>query len=328
MGAPMPSGARMTGIAGLVDAAGGREAGSDAAYRRAIRHCAEATLRMHWGEKLINKIFGRATQSHAAGLVLVMHHEAERGQGPRPTLAAIQERMGSARTLQAFFALLRLAGFLTLETAPQDRRVQYLVPSPMLVAGLRSWIVQHLTCCELTGLVAPGTAARIAADDAACGEFIGRSRAMFERTRAAAGGSGAWAWIDRYDCGDRIGMMLLGAHYDAQDDTAAGEPAWFAFSSRDLAGHLGVSRSHVRNVVNAAEAVGLVVQDRDRHRLALTPRFVAEARAWFLSFWGWFAEVVTAMERAGEAGPPVEPSPRPISGAGRVLTLPACQQKN
>jgi hypothetical protein len=51
----------------------------DQAYEDAIRYCANSILPMHFGEKLINKIFGRNLQSHAAGLLAVMHCEAELG---------------------------------------------------------------------------------------------------------------------------------------------------------------------------------------------------------------------------------------------------------
>ena len=43
----------------------------DQAYEDAIRYCANSILPMHFGEKLINKIFGRNLQSHAAGLLAV-----------------------------------------------------------------------------------------------------------------------------------------------------------------------------------------------------------------------------------------------------------------
>ena len=95
---------------------------ADTRYEDAIRFCADGILRMLWGEKVINKIFGRATQSHAAGLAIVMHFEALEGLGQRPTLALVQAQIGSPRTLSAFFALLRWAGFVHVEIDPADRR--------------------------------------------------------------------------------------------------------------------------------------------------------------------------------------------------------------
>ncbi|QFU14909.1 hypothetical protein [Microvirga thermotolerans] len=261
-----------------------------ASYEEAIRFCVDGILRLHWGEKLINKIFGRATQSHAAGLAIVMHYEALEGRGCRPTLSRIQAAMGKARTLAAFFALLRLAGLIRVEVDPADRRIRYLVPTPLLIEGLKGWMLQHVRCGEIMGLIEPGFAERARGDEALFAAFVARARPVIERTRTPPDAAAAWTWIDSLDCGDRIGLLLLRGHYAAAQ---AGEE-WFAFDSRDAAENLGISHSHVRNVLNRAEAKGLLRQDRRGHGIALSPRFVGEARAWFTAFWGWVAATAQA----------------------------------
>ncbi len=95
---------------------------------------------MHFGEKLINKIFGRSLQSHAAGLLAVMHFQAQLGLGDAPTLSAIQQSFGKSRTLSSFFALLRLAGYMNAVPDDTDRRVLIMVPQPPLLDGLRTWL--------------------------------------------------------------------------------------------------------------------------------------------------------------------------------------------
>lgn len=267
------------------------EPGSDDAdgYHRAIRYCADEILRLHFAERLVNKIFGRNLQSHGAGLVLVMHCEAELGRGSRPTLATIQREMGPSRTLAAFFALLRLSGYLLHERVPHDGRSAWLVPSPLLFDGLRQWLVHHVRCSEMVGLATPGLAARLCDDEAACRRYIGHARALLDRTRTAMAGEGAWAWFDRFDCGDRIGLTLLRAHFASAPAGQDGR-RWFAFASRRVATQLGLSHSHVRNVLNRAEAQGLLWQERAAGRIALSPRLLAESEAWFRLFWGWIAE--------------------------------------
>ncbi|MBZ6077096.1 hypothetical protein [Microvirga puerhi] len=262
----------------------------DSAYEEAIRFCVDAILRMHWGEKLINKIFGRASQSHAAGLAVIMHFEALEKRGRRPTLALVQAQMGKSRTLAAFFGLLRLAGFLRIEIDPADRRLHYLVPNAPLVDGLKGWILHHVRCCEIMNLIEPGFAERARADEALFGSFIARTRPVLERTRQPPAEAESWTWIDSLDCGDRVGLLLLRGHYTAAD----GGEAWFPFNSRQVAEKLGISHSHVRNVLNQAEAKGLLRQDRRGNGISLSPRFVGEARAWFTAFWGWVAASVAA----------------------------------
>ena len=106
----------------------------DQAYEDAIRYCANSILPMHFGEKLINKIFGRNLQSHAAGLLAVMHCEAELGLGERPTLTRIQAEMGRSRTLSGFFALLRFA-----REQPQAQAVQVVrhLPHSHALGGIQ-----------------------------------------------------------------------------------------------------------------------------------------------------------------------------------------------
>lgn len=253
-------------------------------------------------EKIVSRIFGRNLQSHAAGLVVVMHCEAERGAGPRPTLALVQREMGSARTLAAFFGLLRLAGYVTREPVPGDARSAWLVPAPPLYEGLRQWLSHHARCGELLGLAEPGLAERLRSDDAFLRLFLGHARDLFARTREATAGNGAWAWLDRFDCGDRIGLILLGAHHRAAM-AEPGDLTWFDLHAREVAARLGLSHSHVRNVINRSEAEGLLVQDRSRGRVALTPRLLTESEAWFRSFWGWIAETAQRAQ-AAEAPPP------------------------
>jgi hypothetical protein len=259
-------------------------------YDRAIAAGAAAILKLHAGERLVNKVFGRATPSHAAGLLLVMHAEAVHGRGPRPTLTALQRALGQHRTLAAFITLLRLIGFVSAEPVPHDRRQSHLVPSERMIEGLGQWLAHHLTCCEILGWLPAGSAEAVRADPDARMALIAEARPLITRSRAAMAGEGAAAWFDRFDCGDRIALILLDGHYRA---AATGDAA-FAFSSRAAATVIGVSHGHVRNVVNAAEGEGLLLQDRRRDQLRLSPRMIDDYARWFLAFWGWTAEAARA----------------------------------
>ena len=226
-----------------------------------------------------------------------MHCEALLGLGPRPTLGLVQREMGSSRTLSAFFGLLRLAGYLAHEPVPTDARAAWLVPAPPLFEGLRQWLSSHVRCSEILGLAGPGLSARLQCDDAWLMLYLGHARALLARTREAMAGDGAFAWFDRFDCGDRIALVLLRAHH-AGAPGPSDAPHWFHLGGREIAARLGVSHSHVRNIVNRAEGEGLVLQERATGRIALTPRLLSESEAWFRSFWGWIADTGRAAERS------------------------------
>lgn len=260
----------------------------DQAYEDAIRYCANSILPMHFGEKLINKIFGRNLQSHAVGLLAVMHCEAELGLGERPTLTRIQAEMGRSRTLSSFFSLLRFARFIEAIDHEGDRRTRILLAKPPLLDGLKTWLSHHMTCAEVAGLLPTGSTHRLKSDEVFSLRFIAAARLMLDRVRShTTHGQDAWSWFDRFDCGDRIALALLRAHYEEAGEQ---ETLWFFLDTRQLAERLGISHSHLRNVVNGAEARGFVLQDRRSHRTALTPQMLNEIRDFHLSFWGWMAE--------------------------------------
>ncbi|MBC2771704.1 hypothetical protein H6M51_02455 [Rhizobium sp. AQ_MP] len=260
----------------------------DLAYEDAIRYCANSILPMHFGEKLINKIFGRNLQSHAAGLLAVMHCEAELGIGERPTLTRIQGEMGRSRTLSSFFALLRFARFIEAVDHPEDRRTKVLLAKAPLLDGLKTWLAHHMTCAEVAGLLPTGMTHKLQTDEDFSLRYIAAARLMFDRVRAhLAHGDDAWCWFDNFDCGDRMALALLRAHYEHPGEP---ETRWFLLETRQLADRLGISHSHVRNVLNGAEVRGFVVQDRRTHHVALTELMLDDIRNYHLSFWSWVAD--------------------------------------
>lgn len=260
----------------------------DQAYEDAIRYCANSILPMHFGEKLINKIFGRNLQSHAAGLLAVMHCEAELGLGERPTLTRIQAEMGRSRTLSGFFALLRFARFIETIDHAEDRRAKMLIARPPLLDGLKTWLSHHMTCAEVAGLLPTGSTHRLKSDDDFALRYIAAARLMLDRVRShIASRRDAWSWFDSFDCGDRIALALLRAHYEYPGEQ---ETRWFLLETRQLAERLGISHSHLRNVLNGAEGCGFILQDRRTHHIALTPQMLDDIREFHLSFWSWVAE--------------------------------------
>ncbi len=108
-----------------------------------------------------------------------------------------------------------------------------------------------------------------------------------------ANGRDAWSWFDAFDCGDRVALALLRAHYEHPGEQ---ETRWFLLETRQLAERLGISHSHLRNVMNGAEVRGFVLQDRRTHHMALTPQMLDDIRDFHFSFWGWVAETADQVE--------------------------------
>ena len=269
------------------------------AYTEAVEAYCHGILRLHWNERLINKIFGRALQSHAAGRMVVQHFQWQREGAPRPTLALLQRQAGSGgRTLATFFAVLRLAGMVSAEPDVRDRRMRYLVPGPRLLDGLRTWVMHHLQCAEALGVLAGGHAARLGADADYFESFLCRADSILDRLAAHRGRFGGWDWFDQREGGGRVAMLLLREHCrTAAFAGGVGAAPLFPLRAQDLAGRLGFSHSHVRNLVNDATAEGLLTQEARRGLVALTPRFEADLRSWLYQLLGWFAEAAQAADQ-------------------------------
>jgi hypothetical protein len=184
---------------------------------------------------------------------------------------------------------LKYAGFVSVEADPRDRRVKFLVPQAQLFDGLRDWLIHHLQCADIAGIPISSkpTTLFLTEQDFEL-HFIARTRALIDRTREELQKSHAWAWFDRFDCGDRIALMLLSAHYDNRH--LADAETWFVRGADALADQIGVSRSHIHNVLNAAENAGYLRLDRNQGRMGLTPQFLMDAQQWHYSFWSWLAE--------------------------------------
>ena len=74
------------------------------AYAAAILRCADNILPMHMGERLINKIFGKSLQSHAAGLLAILHCRAQLGEGRPPRCPSCSSRWAAAARWRASLA--------------------------------------------------------------------------------------------------------------------------------------------------------------------------------------------------------------------------------
>jgi len=265
---------------------------------KAVALYCDAIVRMHWGERLINKIFGRVMQSHAAGRLVVQHYRWKVEGAERPTLALLQRNAGrGTRTLASFVAVLRLTGMVAAEADPHDRRVRYLVPQERLIDGLRAWIAHHLRCCEALGLLDAGHEARLTDDVAFFDAFVCRAGSILDRVVSHRGRFGGWSWFDERDGGGRVAMLLLRDHFKANPKAHSPSLA-FPLRAHELADGLGLSHSHVRGMLKEAIEAGHLAHDAGRAQVRLTPRFLDETMSWLLHFLSWFAEVAHAARRA------------------------------
>ncbi|PWC34074.1 hypothetical protein [Azospirillum sp. TSO35-2] len=250
------------------------------------------------GQRLMMKLFGQRAPTEIAALIVMMHVTA-RSPGDRPTVTRIQDRLPGARQTAAFIALLRGFGIVQAERDATDGRIRYLVPGPLILDGLRDWVALHLDCHQrlaaagLSGaelsVIGGGHAGRLRSDRAFFDAVIHQCAPWLDRSIRPLTRFPDLAWLDEHDSGLYLALTL------AEQSLRLSPGGWLAAPAADLARSLGVSKSHIRNLINAMERRGLVLHDDRRQRLRLAPRFSGTIERWFCQQVSWLA---AAAERA------------------------------
>lgn len=285
----------------------------DDTYARAVIRHTDEVLKMFTGERLINKIFGRVFQSHAMGRLVVAHFEWKAGAGEPPTLARLQAETGCGRTLAAFVGVAKVARLLTSEPNPADRRQKFLVPGPRVIEGLRGWLHHHLGLAESMGAMQAGCAQRLMDDADYFHRLVRSSLVVIDGIPDIRQRFQLWDWFEHHECGLRIAYALLRAHYQAclMQGLPGHGPVPLAVSGGALAQDLGLSKSHVRNVLNGAEELGALAHDESRRRVVLHAPFLHESRGSLVGLMSLFAEAHRRSEQLEQ--PTASPLPRQLA---------------
>ncbi|GLH79528.1 hypothetical protein SSBR45G_44370 [Bradyrhizobium sp. SSBR45G] len=240
------------------------------------------------GQRLMIKLFGQRAPTEIVAHIVMMHMSA-RQPVERPTLTRLQLRLPGPRQMAAFVAVLRGLSLVTVERDPEDGRIRYLVPGPVILEGLRGWLALHLDChARLTE--ADGLGFRLRNDQRFYVESIRQCATWLCRDNRPLTGFPDLAWTDEHDSGIHLALTLVAR-------SAAGRHA-VDVSTAELATSLGVSRSHIRNLLTAMEERGLLRFDDGRRRLTLVPDFVASVEAWCCHQVTWLAAAAARADRA------------------------------
>lgn len=182
--------------------------------------------------------------------------------------------VASRNRVEAQVSYLRKYGFLTQQPHASDRRVRLLVPSDALLArdaGILGLLVSGLSEFGLSpvkahkGPLSPGLHRGMRG--ATLPRLPGLSRIIRRHLPLAP--------FFAHDCGYMILLLLLRGARESGDNT-------IATGYQRLAMQTGVSRTHVRRIVEAARDAGLVTTAaRGGHDIGLTPAMWHAADRWF-----------------------------------------------
>jgi hypothetical protein len=175
----------------------------------------------------------------------------------------------SERQVDYLIARLRAVGFLEMLRSDEDRRVHILKPSATMLAHHRDWLAVHYA--PLTVLCPHNDYGPIMRGDPAFQVVYCRASLAFYPLgmKVLLSEPDMMLFFDRAG-----GRMVLAALLQA----ASADPDHLhaAVSYAELGDRFGVSRTHVRQLLMAAERQGLVkLQARGGHRVEIQPRLWA-----------------------------------------------------
>ena len=222
-----------------------------------------------------------------------------RGNGPRPTLTVLQAMVGSsARQTAAFVATLKAARLVTVESDPDDARLRCLRAAPPLVAEIGRSGRLFVAAMDRLTRRRPGRAAMLDDFDR-LGELIYRSGAHILQHGMLTEPFARILSLTARDCGYPLLAAIVGAHYAA---TVPDSPAALPLSLRALADRLGVSRAHVGNLLQEADAAGWF-RTEDRRLTQLNPTLLDEFEHWAACQMVFYDDLAAAICTEAAASP-------------------------
>ena len=244
----------------------------------------EAVLRLYEDDPLLTRLLLEAGRQVMFSIIICLHvryKEADRATWP--TMSLLQQSMtqfglSSPRRIEALVARLIRFGFLKSVAAKSDRRFHILTPTAKMVAHDLDWLAAHYLPLHVMfpdDRYAPAIkrdpsfqrTQRLAAIS-----FFGRGAELLASNQAVM------LFLSR-DAGVMILMKLI-QMADAGDGKS---PTRLSYD--DIGSRFGVSRTHVRKILQDAEQAGLVhLSGRGGRLVELMPsvrqafaRFVADS---------------------------------------------------
>jgi DNA-binding MarR family transcriptional regulator len=199
------------------------------------------------------------------------YDEADRATWPTLRLvteSTAQQGVASPRRIHSLVAQFIDAGYLEACLSPRDRRVRLLTPTAKLVAHDQDWLVALYLPLQIL-FPKPGYARIMERDPSfQLAQRLISSGFFALGAKVMAGNPIVMQFMQR-DAGMTILMKLM--QLVGRKGGAAPEELLYS----DIGKRLGVSRTHVRKVLEEAEAGGLVRLTREGGRsVAVTPALV------------------------------------------------------
>jgi len=217
----------------------------------------KAMLALYEHKPFLNRLLLEASRTVLMTVIMCLHaryDEADRATWP--TLRLVADSMAghgiaSASRVHDLVSRLVKTGYLEQRAAPQDRRVRILIPTKKMIAQDQDFLVSHHLPLQIL-FPDPGYAPIMTRDPAFQLKQRLVSRDLFALGAQILAGNPIMMLFQGRDAGVMILIKMI------QLAKIEGGAAPLKVSYSDLGGRFGVSRTHVRNLLEAAEKMDLV----------------------------------------------------------------------
>jgi DNA-binding MarR family transcriptional regulator len=217
----------------------------------------KAMLALYEHKPFLNRLLLEASRTVLMSIIMCLHaryDEADRATWP--TLRLVTDSMAmhglaSASRVHDLVSRLVKTRYLEQRAAPRDRRVRILTPTAKLIAQDQDFLVSHHLPLQIL-FPNPGYALIMTRDPAFQLKQRLVSRDLFALGAKILAGNPIMMLFQGRDAGVMILIKLI------EMARRQGGIAPLKVSYSDLGGRFGVSRTHVRNLLEAAEQMDLV----------------------------------------------------------------------
>jgi DNA-binding MarR family transcriptional regulator len=217
----------------------------------------KAMLALYEHKPFLNRLLLEASRTVLVAVIMCLHARYdEDDRATWPTLSLVADSMAahgiaSASRVHDLVSRLIKTGYLEQRVAPQDRRVRILTPTKKMIAQDQDFLVSHHLPLQIL-FPDPGYAPIMTRDPAFQLKQRLVSRDLFALGAQILAGNPIMMLFQGRDAG----VMILIKMIQLAKIEGGAEPLKVSYS--DLGGRFGVSRTHVRNLLEAAEKMDLV----------------------------------------------------------------------
>jgi hypothetical protein len=269
-------------------------------FAQAVKQITGALSEIYEGNRIMNTVLNDRARGQIGYLALIMHwaspseYAAQGVTMSRMKAACTRMNYCSPNRVESIMALMRLFGYIRLESDPYDHRLKVIVPTEKLIGNHRErWrcnfqamtLVMPEGGIGLAALDSPGFAPaflREIAKDYAAGLRVANAAPELD------------TFLDR-NCGMIILLFLVST---GTSDSAAPGILRATVSVSGLARRFGVSRAHVRKLLADAQVQGLVHAKDGSASITLLPRVLEGVDKFCASTFLTFAKAIRGAANA------------------------------